>query len=317
MPRTPKLPTEPPTVDRVRGGTSSNPTPAAVAAGEASPPSARELSWCRACQAPSNGADGCLRCGQIQPVRDGILEAIGELAGRNRIVAAFYDGPGWRRFRKWERLFLAIQGGARRARMEILRHLLTLNRPTARVLEVGIGDGENLPLLPASWTIYGADISRVQLESCQQRHPEVRGRLAWAEAEALPFPDGTFDACYSIGGFTYFSDHTAAWRELNRVTRSGGWVVVADERPGLHRAGIGHLIGLPALDRIWLGRLGLDPEFIDMVLRHDFVISSWCGEVWPRPEVRSIWHGLGYCLVHRVAGAEFVGLRNASRGDLP
>ena len=45
------------------------------------------------------------------------------------------------------------------------------------------------------------------------------GRLAWAEAERLPFPDATFDACYSIGGFTYFDDHAAALREMRRVTR--------------------------------------------------------------------------------------------------
>ena len=42
----------------------------------------------------------------------------------------------------------ALQGGRRRARMSILRHLLALERPDARVLEVGIGDGENLRFLP-------------------------------------------------------------------------------------------------------------------------------------------------------------------------
>ena len=49
----------------------------------------------------------------------------GRSTGRNRIVARFYDGPGWVKFRPWEQGFLMIQGGVRRARMEILRHVLS------------------------------------------------------------------------------------------------------------------------------------------------------------------------------------------------
>ena len=111
--------------------------------------------------------------------------------------------------------------------------------------------------------------------------PGREGRLAWAEAERLPFPDATFDACYSIGGFTYYEDHAAAIREMRRVTRAGGPVVVADETPGMHRAGIGHLIGRPAIDQFWLRRLGLDAEFVDMVLQYDVDLRPLADEVWP------------------------------------
>ena len=142
--------------------------------------------------------------------RDGIIEAIGPLSGRNRIVADFYDGPGWVKFRPWEQAFLMLQGGVRRARMEILRHLARgrTARPLAG-LEVGIGSGENLAFLPPEWTVFGVDIARTQLEACLRRHPAMARRLAWAEAESLPFADATFDACWSVGGFNYFSDHEA------------------------------------------------------------------------------------------------------------
>ena len=96
----------------------------------------------------------------------------------------------------------------------------------------GIGSGENLAFLPPDWTVHGVDIARTQLEACLRRHPAMAGRLAWAEAENLPFADATFDACWSVGGFNYFSDHEAALREMRRVTRPGGPVVVADEVPG-------------------------------------------------------------------------------------
>ncbi|MDR3620444.1 MAG: class I SAM-dependent methyltransferase [Paludisphaera borealis] len=261
-------------------------------------PTLADFAVCLGCRAPLRGRDACLTCGRSYPMRDQILEAIGPLEGRNRINAAFYDGPGWVRFRKWERLFLTLQGGARRARMQILRHVLAIDRPGVRALEVGIGDGDNLAYLPESWDVYGVDVARTQLVACQERHPRMKGRLAWAEGENLPFADETFDVCYAIGGFTYFNDHAAALREMRRVTKAGGPVVVADETPGMHRAGIGHLIGVPAIDAFWLRGLGLDREFVEMALQYDVDPESVARATWPSASSRKIWSRLGYCLVH-------------------
>src|SRR5690606_13043224 len=49
-------------------------------------------------------------------------------------------------------------------------------------------------------------------------------------------PDGTFDAGFSMFGLMFFPDRAAGFRELHRVLRSGGRVVVsswtpADESP--------------------------------------------------------------------------------------
>ncbi|ODT96674.1 MAG: methylase [Planctomycetes bacterium SCN 63-9] len=269
----------------------------------------KELATCLSCGGVLAADSSCGPCGRAYPVRDDILDAIGELKGRNQVVATFYDGSGWPRFRKWERLFLTCQGGARRARMSILRHVLSIDRPDARVLEVGIGDGENIPYLPSSWSIHGVDIARTQLVACQERFPRLRKHLAWAEGEHLPFADDTFDACYSVGGFTHYGDQAAALREMRRVTRSGGPVVVADESPRLHRLGIGHLIGFPAIDAFWLRKLGLDRDFVDMVLGHEFDVSELANEVLPGSRILPIWNRLGYCLVHQESKPT-TGIRN-------
>ncbi|MHB1555983.1 MAG: methyltransferase domain-containing protein [Isosphaeraceae bacterium] len=273
--------------------------PSAANPSTASAETIRDLAACLDCGARLGAEPACVNCGRVYPFRDGILEAIGALAGRNRIVAAFYDGPGWHRFRPWEQGFLVLQGGVRRARMQILRHLTEIDRPDVVGLEVGIGDGENLRFLPAGWTVHGVDIARTRLEACIARNPRMAGRLAWAEAERLPFEDATFDACWTIGGFTYFRDHEAALREMRRVTRPGGPVVVADEIPGLHRAGLGHLIGIPKFDAWWLGLLGLDREFVEMALGFDVDLVGLSRRVWPEAERHRIWHGLGYCLINR------------------
>ncbi len=126
----------------------------------------------------------------------------------------------------------------------------------------------------------------------------MAGRLARAEAESLPFDDATFDACWSIGGFNYYRDHEAALREMRRVTRPGGPVVVADEVPGLYRVGLGHLLGLPSFDAWWLRLLGLDRDFVTMVLDFDVDLDAITRRVWPDAVRHRIWHGLGYCLVN-------------------
>ena len=252
---------------------------------------------CSRCVIAPDGRATCSRCGRPLPRVGGIVEAIGPLTGTNRVAAAFYDGPGWAKFRPWERLFLRLQGGAN-ARRQILRHLPTAD-DRARVLEVGIGDGENLPLLPAGWEAAGVDIARTQLVACLGRFPALAGRLAWAEGEALPFEDESFDATFSIGGFNYFRDQALALREMRRVTRPGGTLVVADEVPDLHRYTLGHLLGVPRFTAWCLRATGLDREFVEMVLTHRADVDAAAAREWPGHRRFRIWNRLGYCLVGR------------------
>jgi SAM-dependent methyltransferase len=259
-------------------------------------PGVADLLRCLDCSVGLEGRKACPGCGRPYPESGGIVSAIGPLTGRNRVACAFYDGPGWSRFRPWERLFLGVQGGEARARRQILRYLTTGS--FARVLEVGIGDGANLSLIASDSIAFGVDLAMTPLRDCLAREPRMAGRLARAEAEALPFEDGIFDACWSIGGFNYFRDHAAALREMERVTRPGGTLIVADEIPNLHRYGIGHLIGLKSIDSFWLRALGLDREFVSMVVSSELDVDLVVGENWPGAARHSIWGGLGYCFVH-------------------
>jgi SAM-dependent methyltransferase len=236
-------------------------------------------------------------CGRHYPEIDGIIHALGPLRGTNRIAAAFYDGPCWPRFKPWEQLFLWFQGpGPARARWQVLRHLdLPHGRP-ARVLEVGIGAGANVPLLPRSWTIYGVDIARSQLALGRDTMPALAGRLAWAEAEALPFSDAVFDAVYSVGGFNYFRDPVRALFEMRRVARPGAPLVVADEDADLIRFAPGRALGLDLIDGWALRAMGLDREFITMVQTHQPEIDAAARAAWPGHRRFRIWHRLGYCL---------------------
>jgi SAM-dependent methyltransferase len=244
------------------------------------------------------GSRSCPACGRPYPEVEGIVHAIGPLSGTNRVAAGFYDGPLWPRFRPWEQLFLWCNGpGPARARRQVLRHLPLPRVDRARVLEVGIGDGENLPLLPPGWTIYGVDIARSRLSSCLDRDPSLEGRLAWAEAEALPFGDATFDAVYTVGGFNFFRDPFAALAEMRRVARPGGTVIVADEDPDLIRFSPGRALGLDLIDGWGLRVMGLDAEFIAMVQNYRIDIAAIARVAFPGHRRFPIWNRLGYCLV--------------------
>ncbi|HEU4617707.1 MAG TPA: class I SAM-dependent methyltransferase [Gammaproteobacteria bacterium] len=56
-------------------------------------------------------------------------------------------------------------------------------------------------------------------------------RFQTADAEALPFADGTFDAVLSTFGVMFTPDHAKAAREMLRVTRSGGRIGLANWTP--------------------------------------------------------------------------------------
>lgn len=57
-------------------------------------------------------------------------------------------------------------------------------------------------------------------------HPRIS--VVTARAEALPFPDGAFDAVLVSDAFHHFPDQEGAVREIRRVTKPGGAVVMME-----------------------------------------------------------------------------------------
>lgn len=94
-----------------------------------------------------------------------------------------------------------------------------------RLLDVGCGAG----LLSLLATLRGAEVSALDasaplLEIARERVPTADFRQG--DLEALPFADDSFDAVTAVNSVFYASDMEAAVRELGRVVRPGGRVVV-------------------------------------------------------------------------------------------
>ena len=115
--------------------------------------------------------------------------------------------------------------------------LLTELAGKGRCLEIGIGTGRiALPLAQGGVDIAGVDISSAMLARLQEK-AEALGVVVpaqVADATALPFEDGSFDAGIACHVFHLIRDWPAAVRELARVVRPGGMVLVeADPNGGL------------------------------------------------------------------------------------
>ncbi len=141
------------------------------------------------------------------------------------------------------------------------------------VLDVACGNG-NATLAAARRfaTVTGIDYVPELVRRAQERASAERLELSLqtADAEALPFADGSFDVVLSTYGVMFTADHEQAARELVRVSKPGGRIALANWTPEgfigeLFRVVARHVpppAGAPSALR-WGTRRGLDDLFGD------------------------------------------------------
>lgn len=265
--------------------------------------SAVSLLRCVACrgqvQFDSPRALSCSACRRTFPIESDILHLGTRLEGNNAVAAEYYNGTLWPKFRFWEWLSVYLpRGGELKARREVLGHLPPLGG--TRLLDVAMGDGHNLPLIPPDCEVYGVDISHVMLEKTRRDFPNRDLRMIVGEAETLPFADATFDNLFSLGALNFMNDPGLVLKEMARVVKPGGAIVVADELPDLTNRQLTHKLGLRKLQKWILSRVYFLGEFSEVVLKHtDLKIEPLAEEALRDWTIEPIWGGLGYCVVGR------------------
>jgi ubiquinone/menaquinone biosynthesis C-methylase UbiE len=98
-----------------------------------------------------------------------------------------------------------------------------------RLLEIGYGSGVFMPeLAKRASELYGVDPHPMprEVEAVLLQHG-VKAKLMSGTAESLPYEDGFFDCAVSVSAIEYVEDIDLACRELIRVLRPGGSVVIA------------------------------------------------------------------------------------------
>lgn len=97
------------------------------------------------------------------------------------------------------------------------------------VLDLACGTGvlarEAWRIVNGRGRVCGVDLNPGMLAVARLRRPEIEWRHG--AAEALPFPDASFDVVVSQFGLMFFDDRRRALAELRRVLKSGGRLAVA------------------------------------------------------------------------------------------
>lgn len=116
-------------------------------------------------------------------------------------------------------------GQERRWRRAVLNRLDP--HPGDRVLDLAAGTGaSSLPFAQRGASVVACDFSAGMLAVGHSRHPELT--FVAGDALRLPFADAGFDAVTMSFGLRNVADMGGALREMARVTRAGGRLVILE-----------------------------------------------------------------------------------------
>jgi ubiquinone/menaquinone biosynthesis C-methylase UbiE len=105
------------------------------------------------------------------------------------------------------------------------------------VLEVAVGTGRNLPFYPEGIRLTGIELSPEMLTIARRRATKLgrEAQLRQGDAQALPFPDASFDTVVCTLSLCSIPNGRRAVAEMKRVLRPGGRLLLLDHIPSTVR----------------------------------------------------------------------------------
>lgn len=94
--------------------------------------------------------------------------------------------------------------------------------PGARILDAGCGSGRTLDELARRGEVCGIELNPLGVRAARERGHDVQE----APVEEIPHEDGSFDLVTCLDVIEHTDDDVAALRELGRVARPGGRLIV-------------------------------------------------------------------------------------------
>jgi phosphatidylethanolamine/phosphatidyl-N-methylethanolamine N-methyltransferase len=167
----------------------------------------------------------------LRPKAKRIGPAVQKAGGRIVHIGHIHEDAVKVAYRRWAPVYDHTFGKVATEGRRHTAEAINRNR-TGSVLEVGVGTGLSLPDYKRDLEIVGIDLSTEMLEKARQRVADheltnVKG-LYEMDAGELEFPDHSFDTVVAMYVMTVVPDPEKVMRELSRVTKPGGEVVIVN-----------------------------------------------------------------------------------------
>jgi ubiquinone/menaquinone biosynthesis C-methylase UbiE len=114
--------------------------------------------------------------------------------------------------------------------------------PNERILDVGAGRGDVAAMVQqeGSCDVYALDPDKKRIGLAQKEHPSLKACVSGSDS--IPYEDGFFDRVYSTMAVHHFANQEESFREIARVLKPGGTLVIVEINRGSMLGKLGRFI---------------------------------------------------------------------------
>jgi ubiquinone/menaquinone biosynthesis C-methylase UbiE len=178
------------------------------------------------------------------------------------------------RYNRLAPIYDVVDGLSERLSTRFKRQRLWSLVPAGQILEVGVGTGKNMPYYPANAEVTAVDLSDKMLAQARKRAASESIDVALHEMDVqdLRFKENSFDTAVATWVFCSVPDPVRGLRELGRVVRPEGRIVLLDHIR-VDRPVIGRLMDLLNPLVVWATGAHINRRTVDNVRQAGLIIE--------------------------------------------